>query len=183
MYLTVARYRLYASRNSSDKFMKLIESLLGCIMAIISLVILSFCIFVFAIIGKELYKQTRVQLAREARKLRIRRKVVRRRYTVLSKQVRRWWDIILDSFFISSKLIAVNTTKFLLIWSLPAIFILSIVAISFKEHESILDEKSRVLEMQQREIELKVKEYSVEKEIDSLAAMKKNVTPDSLKRN
>ena len=97
-----------------------------------------------------------------------RRKSVKSRYFAIGKVARRYVSKTQDSLFISSKKITENIIRFVLMWSLPVVFILSVVYIIYIRKEESLWEKERMIELQQRELYMLKREYSLNKTLDSL---------------
>ena len=148
--------------------MKLIENLIGCVIGIISLILLSFCILLFALFGREAYRWSKEKIRNTQAALLNRWKSVKSRYFAIGKVARRYVSKTQDSLFISSKKITENIIRFVLMWSLPVVFILSVVYIIYIRKEESLLEKERMIEVQQRELDMLKREYSLHKTLDSL---------------
>lgn len=159
--------------------MKLIENLIGCIIGIFSLILLSFCMLLFALIGREAYRWSKEKMNNAKATLQNRWKAVKSRYFAIGKVVRRYVSKMMDALFISSKKIMENTIRFILMWSLPVVFILSVVAIVHIRKEESLLEKERMIELQQRELNMLKREYSLHKTLDSLNMVRTIETPDT----
>ena len=86
---------------------------------------------------------------------------------------------MMDALFISSKKIMENTIRFILMWSLPIVFILSVVAIVHIRKEESLLEKEGMIELQQRELDMLKREHSLNKTLDSLNMVRTIETPDT----
>lgn len=159
--------------------MKLIENLIGCIIGIFSLILLSFCMLFFALFGREAYRWLKEKMKNVIVTLQNRRKSVKSRYFAIWKVVRRYVSKMMDALFISAKKIMENTIRFILMWSLPVVFILSVVAIVHIKKEESLLEKARMIEVQQRELDLLKREHSLHKTLDSLNMVRTIETPDT----
>ena len=104
-----------------------------------SLIPLSFCVLLFALIGREAYRWSKKKMKNAIVTLQNRWKSVKSRYFAIWKVVRRYVSKMMDALFISSKKIMENTIRFILMWSLPVVFILSVVAIvHIRKEESLL---------------------------------------------
>ena len=159
--------------------MKLIENLIGCVIGIISLILLSFCMLLFALFGREAYRWSKEKMKNAKATLQNRWKSVKSRYFAIGKVVRRYISKMMDALFISSKKITENIIRFVLMWSLPVVFILSIVAIvHIRKKESLL-KKERMIELQQRELDMLKREYSLHKTLDSLNMVRTIEMPDT----
>lgn len=159
--------------------MKLIINLIGCIIGIFSLILLSFCILLFAFFGREAYRWLKEKMKNAIVTLQNRRKSVKNRYFAIGKVARRYVSKTMDALFISSKKITENIIRFVLMWSLPVVFILSIVAIIYIRKEESLLEKERMIELQQNELNLLKREHSLHKTLDSLNMVRTIETPDT----
>ena len=159
--------------------MKLIENLIGCVIGIISLILLSFCMLLFALFGREAYRWSKEKMKNAKATLQNRWKSVKSRYFAIGKVVRRYISKMMDALFISSKKITENIIRFVLMWSLPVVFILSIVAIvHIRKKESLL-KKERMIELQRRELDMLKREYSLHKTLDSLNMVRTIEMPDT----
>lgn len=159
--------------------MKLIENLIGCIIGIFSLILLSFCMLLFALIGREAYRWSKEKMKNAKATLQNRWKSVKSRYFAIGKVGRRYVSKMMDALFISSKKIMENTIRFILMWSLPVVFILSVVAIVHIRKEESLLEKERMIELQQSELNLLKREHSLNQTLDSLNMVRTIETPDT----
>lgn len=159
--------------------MKLIENLIGCVIGIFSLILLSFCMLLFALIGRDAYRWSKEKMKNAIVTLQNRWKSVKSRYFAIGKVVRRYASNTKDALFISSKKITENIIRFVLMWSLPVVFILSVVAIIHIRKEERFLEKERMIELQQREVDLLKREYSLHKTLDSLNMVRTIETPDT----
>lgn len=166
------------SKISTDS-MKLIENLIGCVIGIISLIFLSFCMLLFAVFGREAYRWSKEKIRKTQAALLNRWKSVKSRYFAIGKVARRYVSKMMDAF-ISSKKITENTIRFVLMWSLPTVFILSVVSIIHIKKDESLCEKERMIELQQRELDLHKREYSLHKTFDSLNMVRTIETPDTI---
>lgn len=159
--------------------MKLIENLIGCVIGIFSLILLSFCMLLFALFGCEAYRWSKEKMNNAKATLQNRWKSVKSRYFAIGKVARRYVSKTMDALFISSKKITENIIRFVLMWSLPIVFILSVVAIVHIRKEESLLEKERMIELQQSELNLLKREYSLHKTLDSLNMVRTIETPDT----
>lgn len=159
--------------------MKLIENLIGCVIGIVSLILLTFCILLFAILGREAYRWSKEKIRNTKASLQNRWKSVKSRYFAIRKVARRYVSKTTDALFVSSKKITENIIRFVLMWSLPVVFILSVVAIVHIRKEESLLEKVRLIELQQRELDMLNREYSLHKALDSLNMVRTIETPDT----
>ena len=159
--------------------MKLIENLIGCVMGIFSLILLSFCMLLFALFGREAYRWSKEKMKNAKATLQNRWKSVKSRCFAIGKVARRYVSKTMDALFISSKRITENIIRFVLMWSLPVVFILSVVAIVHLRKEESLLEKERMIELQQRELDMLKREYSLHKTLDSLNMVRTIETPDT----
>lgn len=125
--------------------MKLIENLIGCVIGIVSLILLTFCILLFALLGREAYRWSKGKIRNTKASLQNRWKSVKSCYFAIGKVARRYVSNTKDALFISSKKIMENTIRFILMWSLPVVFILSVVVIVHIGKEESLLEKERML--------------------------------------
>ena len=162
--------------------MKLIENLIGCVIGIISLILLSFCILLFALFGREAYRWSKEKIRNTQAALLNRWKSVKIRYFAIGKVARRYVSKTQDSLFISSKKITENIIRFVLMWSLPVVFMLSVVAIVHIRKEESLLEKERMIEFQQKELDLHKREYCLHKTLDSPNSIKTLEKFDSIAR-
>lgn len=159
--------------------MKLIENLIGCIIGIFSLILLSFCMLLFALIGREAYRWSKEKMKNAKATLQNRWKSVKSRYFAIGIVARRYISKTKDALFISSKKINENIIRFVLMWSLPVVFILSVVAIIHIRKEESFLEKERMIELQQRELDMHKREYSLHKTLDSLNMVRTIEMPDT----
>lgn len=109
-------------------------------------------------------------------------KSVKSRYAAIGKVASRYVSMTIDVLFLSSKKITGNTVRFVLMWSLPTLFILSVVAIIHIKKEEELLEKERMFEFQQREMDLLKREYALHKTLDSLNSIRTLEKSDSITR-
>lgn len=162
--------------------MKLIGNLIGCIIGILSLILLSFCVLLFALLGREAYRWSREKMKNQKAALQNRWKSVKSRYVAIGKVASCFVPKTMDLLFLSFRKITENTFRFVLMWSLPTVFILSVVAtIHIKKEEELL-EKERMIEFQQKELDLHKREYCLHKTLDSPNSIKTLEKFDSIAR-
>lgn len=162
--------------------MKLIGNIIGCIIGLVSLVFLSCCLLLLALIARDGYKCAKRKLKEEYEKLIIRWGVVKKRYAEIFNSVQTTMSKVADALFVSSKQIAKHSVKFILMWSLPAIFMLALVAIITIDKEEKYRKQENDLEIRQRELELIKREFHLEQAIDSLNRLKSVEVPDTITR-
>ena len=162
--------------------MKLIGNLIGCIIGILSLILLSVCVLLFALLGHEAYRWSREKMKNQKAAIQNRWKSVKSRYVAIGKVASRYVSMTIDVLFLSSKKITENTVRFVLMWSLPSVFILSVVAIIHIKKEEELLEKERMIEFHQRTLDLLKREYALHKTLDSLNSIRTLEKSDSITR-
>lgn len=162
--------------------MKLLGNLIGCVIGIFSLILLFFCVLLFALLGHRIYRWSKEKVKNQKAVLQNQWESVKRRYVAIGKVASNYVSKIMDALFLSSKKISGNTIRFVLMWSLPTVFILSVVAIIYIKKEEDLFEKERMIEFQQREMDLLKREYCLHKTLDSLNSIRTIEMSDTITR-
>lgn len=171
-----------AQAENNNQEMKLIGNLIGCIIGILSLILLSVCVLLFALLGREAYRWSREKMKNQKSAIQNRWKSVKSRYAAIGKVASRYVSMTIDVLFLSSKKITKNTVRFVLMWSLPTVFILSVVpTIHIKKEEEFL-EKERMIEFQQWELDLLKREHFLRNTLDSLNLIRTFETQDTITR-
>ena len=88
--------------------MKLIENLIGCVIGIVSLILLAFCILLFALLERESYRWSKEKIRNIKATLQNRWKSVKSLYFAIGKVARRYVSKMMDALFVSSKKITLQ---------------------------------------------------------------------------
>lgn len=161
--------------------MKLIGNLIGCIIGIFSLILLSLSVLLFALFGREAYSWSKVKIRNQKENLLNQWESVKCRYVAIGKVASRFVSKTKDALFLSSQRIVKNTVRFVLMWSLPTVFILAVVAIVHIKKEEDLLEKERMIDFQQKETDFLKRQYSLRKTLDSLKSIRTIEKPDTIR--
>lgn len=159
--------------------MKLIFQLIGCIIAIFSLIFGMFFLWAFAFLGKECYIKCIRGIKRYWRITIIICWKIRKRLCRLYKIVGGWVKYLGNKTWLTSKQIASHMVAFILLWTIPSVFVFSVVSISNAEKEKSFQNHSLEIEHNRTEMELKLLEYTIEKKMDSLKMLQIPVPRDT----
>lgn len=149
--------------------MKLVSYVIGNIIGVLSLIVILLCAAIFYITAQSVFLQYKRILRKCLRHIKIRDKWVRKRISTDWKKLVIVFQRVLDSLYLSSKVICLHSIRFILAYTLPILILLSIIY-GKNLIEEVNDSRHSFLELQWLNAKQKVEIKELKDSLDTIRA-------------